>query len=49
MTHVYFGVEATDQTDQAVTASITSNGIPGFARPKARVHVHGSTTFLPGD
>jgi hypothetical protein len=48
-THVYFGATATAQGDQTVTAETTSAGIPGYNRPKAKIAVHGSTTFLPGD
>jgi hypothetical protein len=48
-THVYFGATVTEQANQAVSAATTSDGIPGYNRPKAEVSVRGSTTFLPGD
>jgi hypothetical protein len=38
-THVYFGVTVTGEGDQAVTAGITSDGIPGYDRPKAVISV----------
>ncbi len=48
-TQVHFGVTVTDETDQAVTAETTSDGIAGYDRPKTVVTVRGSTTYLPGD
>jgi len=48
-THVYFGVTVTQQANQAVSASLTSAGIPGYDHPKATVQVSGSTIFLAGD
>ena len=48
-THVYFGVTVTQKANQAVTASLTSAGIPGYDHPKATVQVTGSTIFLAGD